>query len=309
MGKQMTANAISAGGRNVLRYLGLITLVLLAAHTGCSWLGGKPKTYVTAEGYHASTARDGPYVLDAVYLNDTTSGIEGVARLTWWHVFSVTVQNKSRSELSISPQQFSMINAAGTMQEALSLEQTLDHRDHVFGPLMDYQRRAIRRAMWSSEPIPPGGFAVGYVFFNRSGPNADVPPWKLVLDPNERAGRDGIVTVFPSLRQEFAARLEAERAAEAAKPVPEPEPEPADTAAADREPDIAVADEDISGEPEGEPVVEPDAALPPEDVSDTEDAVITPPEEEEIEAAVYNSGTSTEDESEVSETVPPDGTE
>ncbi len=314
MSKQMTANAISAGGHNVLRYLGLITLVLLAAHTGCSWLGGKPKTYVTAEGYHASTARDGPYVLDAIYLNDTTSGIEGVVRLTWWHVFSVTVQNESRSELSISPQQFTMINAAGTVHEALSLEETLDHRDHVFGPLMEYQRRAIRRAMWSSDPIPPGGFAVGYVFFNRYGPNADVPPWKLALDPNERADRDELVTVFPALRQEFAARIATERAAkteeaEAAKPAPAPEPEPADTVAVDPEPDVAVVDDDRSDEPEGEPVVEPDTALPQDDLSETEDAAIDEPEEEELEAAVDDSDTSDEDESEVSETVPPDDTE
>ena len=180
--------------------------------TGCGWFGGgdEAETYATPEGYAGGIARSGPFVLDAVYMDDSTRGIEGVVRLTWWHVFSVSVQNLSEREIAVRPDQFSMVDVYGTVQQSLPLDDVLAHRSHLMGPLMSYQRRAIRRAMWSGEPIPPGAFAVGYAFFARSGNEA--PPWKFTFDPDSARRKDELVAVFPALRDAHAARLRAREA-------------------------------------------------------------------------------------------------
>ena len=194
------------------RSLGWVSLLVIMSLTGCGWFGGgdEAETYATPEGYAGGIARSGPFVLDAVYMDDSTRGIEGVVRLTWWHVFSVSVQNLSEREIAVRPDQFSMVDIYGTVQQSLPLDDVLAHRSHLMGPLMSYQRRAIRRAMWSGEPIPPGAFAVGYAFFARSGNEA--PPWKFTFDPDSARRKDELVAVFPALRDAHAARLRAREA-------------------------------------------------------------------------------------------------
>jgi hypothetical protein len=162
--------------------------------SGCGLFFGKrkPMTYVTPEGYKGALAQKGPYLLDAVYVDDSTRGIEGVVRLTWWNVFSVTVQNRSRSDVSIPASSFTLVDG-GAEHKALSLDEVLAYESHVVGPLMSYQRRAIRRAFWSGEQIAPGAFAVGYVFFPRK---SDLQSCRLILDPNPKKRKDELVAVF-----------------------------------------------------------------------------------------------------------------
>jgi len=177
-----------------LRWIGLSALIALS---GCGWLpgrGDKTKTYLTPEGYYGARAERGPTALDAVYLNDSTNGIEGMVRLTWWNVFSVAVQNRSHAEVRIAPSQFALVDDRNQQQTALSLDAVLGYQSHVTGPLMSYQRRAIRRAFWSNEPIAPGAFAVGYVFFPRSG--TQLRSFRLVLDPDPARKKDEIVALF-----------------------------------------------------------------------------------------------------------------
>ena len=237
----------------------LITSVL--ALTGCGWFGGKPQTYVTSDGYHGSVAKNGPFSVDAVYMSDTTYGIEGVVRLSWWHVFSVTVQNQSRAEVSFEPNRFVMVDAVGNRKPALELDAVLEYRSHLMGPLMGYQRQAIRRSIWTADPIAPGGFAVGYLFFPRS--DNSVPPWKLILDPREGEEEDEIVAVFPKLREEYAAELAAGPPATETRVAEPPPPVTVDTTAtpeaADRPVDVPT-------------IAEPEAAesAPVEAVSETE---------------------------------------
>jgi len=140
-----------------------------------------------------ATVKKGPIILDAVFMDDSTRGIEGVVRLTWWSVFSVTVQNRSRSEMSIPVSAFSLVDGQGKGLKALTLDEVLGYESPLIGPLMSYQRRAIRRAFWSAEPIAPGAFAVGYLFFTR---RSNPLPCQLVLDPNPERRKDELIAVF-----------------------------------------------------------------------------------------------------------------
>jgi hypothetical protein len=212
---------------------GIITFALLVLN-GCGWIGGgDSKTYITPDGYLGSIAKNGPISLDVVYMDDSTSGIEGVVRLSWWYVFGVTVQNHSRSEIRINYDQFSKVDVFGENSPALSLEDVLSYKSHLMGPLMSYQRRAIRRASWTSDPIAPGGFAVGYVFFPRG--DSGNPPWKLNLDPNVDVLKDELVASFPQVRQDYlATHVQREKVSE--------EPEVADEDAIEAEPDETVVE-------------------------------------------------------------------
>lgn len=223
-------HAAHAGGFRVQRSLAIVLIASALVLTGCSWFGGKHKTYITSEGYHGSVAKNGPFSVDAVYMSDTTYGIEGVVRLSWWQVFSVTVQNRSRGEVSFESNRFTLVDAAGNRKPALSLDATLEYRSHLMGPLMDYQRQAIRRSIWTADPIPPGGFAVGYLFFPRGENN--IPPWKLILDPRDGDEEDEIIAVFPQLREEYAAELAAGPPATEIRASEPPPPVAVDTTAA-----------------------------------------------------------------------------
>lgn len=184
-----------SGGRRVLRGLRWLAVLFIVALTGCGVLFGKrkPTTYVTPEGYKGAVAQRGPFILDAVYMDDSARGIEGVVRLTWWNVFSVTVQNRSGAEVSIPDSAFTLVDGDGTEHKALSLEEVLGYQSHVLGPLMSYQRRAIRRAFWSTEPIAPGAFAVGYIFFSRK---SSLHSCRLILDPNPEKRKDELAALF-----------------------------------------------------------------------------------------------------------------
>ena len=250
------------GGRRVRtipQRLCLVALVFLIA--GCGWLPwGKrrPGTYVTPEGYLGSTAARGPIILDAVYMNDPTKGIEGVVRLTWWDVFSVTVQNRSRSQITISSSQFVLVNSENERRRALPLAEVLSHQSHVVGPLMNYQRRAVMRASWVGEPIAPGAFAVGYVFFPRH--TSELLPCRLILELSPERPKDNLVAAF------------AAPAGKRREPAEEPAPVvPVDTGLGSEEAstDSASLREPEQVAPVAPEATEPEPRLVPEESVDT----------------------------------------
>jgi hypothetical protein len=257
-----------AGGRRLRRLLGGIVTFVLLVLNGCGWIGaGDGKTYVTPDGYLGSIASNGPIALDVVYMDDSTSGIEGVVRLSWWYVFRVTVQNRARSEIRITYDQFTKVDVFGENSPALSLDDVLSYKSHLMGPLMSYQRRAIRRASWTSDPIAPGGFAVGYVFFPRG--DSGNPPWKLNLDPNVDVLKDELVVSFPQVRQDYLAN-HAQREKDS------DEQEVADEDTTEEEPDESVVKSDEatpSDEAESDVVAEDGAADESDDAADGEVAV------------------------------------
>lgn len=285
-----------SGERRVRPSLRWLSVLLIFAFSGCSLFFGKrkPTTYVTPEGYAGALAQKGPYVLDAVYMDDSTRGLEGVVRLTWWNVFSVTVQNRSRSDISIPDSAFTLVDGEGVEHKALTLAQVLGYESHVIGPLMSYQRRAIRRAFWSSNPIVPGAFAVGYIFFPRK---SSLYACQLVLDPNPEKRKDELVAVFgiappPSAVPE-AEGVEAEADTTAVPPVPsdttgvvsdtvqapvppaelpEQVPPSAPDEGSQPAPDVAPAASPSAGETEGQAAPQGDAGeTTPEQAPNTQD--------------------------------------
>ena len=210
-----------------------LTLLVLLGVAGC---GGGARIYTTPEGFVGARVSESSLVMDAVYMDDPEQGIEGVVRLIWWDVFNVTVLNESDDAISLPVEQFSITDSRGQRHAALPLDSVLSYRSLVLGPLMGYQQRAIRRAFWRGEPIAPGTFAVGYVFFER---HSNLMPCTFALDPNPEREEDELVAAFPpSTRRHEEETLQQEEGEQIRELAPELEQQPESSeegAAADEE--------------------------------------------------------------------------
>ncbi|HQI75143.1 MAG TPA: hypothetical protein PK384_01395 [Candidatus Latescibacteria bacterium] len=178
------------------RSISLILLLALVSIVGCGLFSKKQAAnYVTPEGWVGATAKKGSFTLDAVLLDDSSYGLEGAVRFSWWKVFNVTVENRSRQPVSLPLSSFSLVDASGTEQKPLSAEEVQAYQSYVMGPLLNYQRSAVRQAIWSEKEIAPGAFAVGYLFFPRK---RHATAYSLVLDPNPNKRKDELVLAFPA---------------------------------------------------------------------------------------------------------------
>jgi len=180
----------------VRRSISLILLLALVSVVGCGLFARKQAAnYVTPEGWVGATAKKGSFTLDAVLLDDSSYGLDGAVRFSWWKVFNVTVENRSRQPVSLPLSSFSLVDASGAEQKPLSAEEVQAYQSYVMGPLLSYQRNAVRQAIWSDKEIAPGAFAVGYLFFPRKRHGT---PYSLVLDPNPNKRKDELVAAFPA---------------------------------------------------------------------------------------------------------------
>mgnify|MGYP003820686235 FL=1 len=171
-------------------------LLALVSVVGCGLFARKQAAnYVTPEGWVGATAKKGSFTLDAVLLDDSSYGLDGAVRFSWWKVFNVTVENRSRQPVSLPLSSFSLVDASGAEQKPLSAEEVQAYQSYVMGPLLSYQRNAVRQAIWSDKEIAPGAFAVGYLFFPRKRHGT---PYSLVLDPNPNKRKDELVAAFPA---------------------------------------------------------------------------------------------------------------
>ncbi|HPU84072.1 MAG TPA: hypothetical protein PLE60_01880 [Candidatus Latescibacteria bacterium] len=178
------------------RSISLILLLALVSVVGCGLFARKQAAnYVTPEGWVGATAKKGSFTLDAVLLDDSSYGLDGAVRFSWWKVFNVTVENRSRQPVSLPLSSFSLVDASGAEQKPLSAEEVQAYQSYVMGPLLSYQRNAVRQAIWSDKEIAPGAFAVGYLFFPRKRHGT---PYSLVLDPNPNKRKDELVAAFPA---------------------------------------------------------------------------------------------------------------
>ena len=177
----------------MVRRLTLVTITCAFACGLFSCGGGRSKPYTTPDGYPGGRVERRSIVLDAVYMNDPAKGIEGVVRLTWWDVFNITILNESNRPVTITADKFYLVDSKDHRFDALPLDSVENYESLVLGPLMAYQRRAVRRAFWTGEPIAPGAFAVGYVFFKR---HRNLRPCTLVLDPDTTRRKDELIITF-----------------------------------------------------------------------------------------------------------------
>lgn len=212
------ARAAYSGRRSPI--LSLVALAVLSATSLFAGCGPSIDVYTTPEGYQGSRAERDDIYVDAVYMDDPEKGIEGVVRVIWWEVFNVTVQNRSDREITVPLSSFRLIDSDGRALEALPLDSVLNFRSLVIGELMGYQQRAIRRAFWRQSTVPPGGFAVGFVFFERK---ENLLPATLVLDPDPDAAEDEVPAYFPGTGR----REEPEEEEAAEEPVGDGEEEEA----------------------------------------------------------------------------------
>jgi len=274
----------------VRRSISLILLLALVSVVGCGLFARKQAAnYVTPEGWVGATAKKGSFTLDAVLLDDSSYGLDGAVRFSWWKVFNVTVENRSRQPVSLPLSSFSLVDASGAEQKPLSAEEVQAYQSYVMGPLLSYQRNAVRQAIWSDKEIAPGAFAVGYLFFPRKRHGT---PYSLVLDPNPNKRKDELVAAFPAQYVEpelpavAAARDtvtadsaepagEAENTAPtdsaqvgvqtpvAPKPAAPVEPAPASPPPAAEGAPAPVADQPAGTADTTEPVAEPESEQPP----------------------------------------------
>jgi len=274
----------------VRRSISLILLLALVSVVGCGFFARKQAAnYVTPEGWVGATAKKGSFTLDAVLLDDSSYGLDGAVRFSWWKVFNVTVENRSRQPVSLPLSSFSLVDASGAEQKPLSAEEVQAYQSYVMGPLLSYQRNAVRQAIWSDKEIAPGAFAVGYLFFPRKRHGT---PYSLVLDPNPNKRKDELVAAFPAQYVEpelpavAAARDtvtadsaepagEAENTAPtdsaqvgvqtpvAPKPAAPVEPAPASPPPAAEGAPAPVADQPAGTADTTEPVAEPESEQPP----------------------------------------------
>ncbi|OQB39132.1 MAG: hypothetical protein BWY06_01781 [Candidatus Latescibacteria bacterium ADurb.Bin168] len=272
------------------RSISLILLLALVSVVGCGLFARKQAAnYVTPEGWVGATAKKGSFTLDAVLLDDSSYGLDGAVRFSWWKVFNVTVENRSRQPVSLPLSSFSLVDASGAEQKPLSAEEVQAYQSYVMGPLLSYQRNAVRQAIWSDKEIAPGAFAVGYLFFPRKRHGT---PYSLVLDPNPNKRKDELVAAFPAQYVEpelpavAAARDtvtadsaepagEAENTAPtdsaqvgvqtpvAPKPAAPVEPAPASPPPAAEGAPAPVADQPAGTADTTEPVAEPESEQPP----------------------------------------------
>jgi hypothetical protein len=259
------------------RILGIAALAL-AVYAGCGipFRNKQAKTYVTPEGYVGAKVERQGLALDVVRMDDSSRGIEGVARFAWWQVFSITLQNQSSNPVAIPVSAFQIVDGHGKEQKALSIDEVLGYQSYVIGPLLPGQRRAIHRAFWSDDAIAPGTFAVGYVFFPRT---IHTRSYKLILDPNPHREKDELVTVFPAQAEEPEAPPVVPAPVAVPPATPDSTSSAPDSVAAESAIPAAVSPvEPVAAPPADQtPQVEPDSAQPAALPSSEPAPVVTEP--------------------------------